>query len=292
MIHGRILIYLLLTVCLTGPLKLLEAADTDALSQIRKISKSEYFVGEGHNYEIFLHDFNSLTYLIEALGSLIETRMANNIPLNGYELNLMGESIKAYLHLTTQAKGKIYGLRKLRSERYSPVLFQDPQNYLHDLKEVKLRAKKVETTQLIFSAYFSHQQIRLAIEGQAKWEGNGIANIRSRAQRIVSRDQVLLLSDSYRSLVSNHRKLLKDQDSRVQTLAESFFELDSYQYYILKRDLDAYTNLDSVITRTNDRLAQGFDGLTRILSWGFGSIAGNIQWRSGYLKNNQELLHH
>lgn len=263
----------------------------NSLQRLRELRDTRYRDIQDQKQRFFnlMSDSSKLTGFAQSLGALLEHRIVNDQLIAGHELNLMAATLSAFLNLTDESIRMQNDFRLKRSIRESAPLFTSSGHYSDDLMELHILRTRIENTHLIFSTFFTQKILRIAIRDQSKWEGYGISDIESKVKEVLDSDRVSSLTLIYQSLIRVQRELLAHKNPFIKEYTGLVLESGSYQYYLLGDGLDVYSDLNSIIVRTSDNISRTLSGLTRVVSKGFGTVAGNIKWRSGRLKDNTEL---
>lgn len=196
------------------------------------------------------------SYLL-SYGEFLVTEIQASRLLTGEHLNRIHQGLSVYLHST-----------KLLTDEIK----------LCDIANVKLALMihLAESFKAIRDVYYSQSLLRKIVKDQQEFEAYGLGLM------AVLKDE-LLSKESAQSL----EKLIKSFSIQPNNYFDGLIrDSVSYKLVLENKKLEDYFEANSSL---GDRFSSFVSTITNGLSRGFGALIGNIQWRTGYLYENEEF---
>jgi hypothetical protein len=279
---------LLLVLLFNAQLSIANTGD-DFLDQIAAIRNLNYRNGSFderlYKYKsnfIKVHNF-TLNY-----GSKILDKLTNGEELTGHELNLIHETLSVYSFLAKYSNDFIKDMAPTKKSKFltSPKVEELERN-LQWLEFKTLLLQYFKNTYMVF---YKNETLRRIIKNQILTEHNQLYRFHEVADSVLNRSYRRNLELALKIYVSKESIIKKE--TRLNQYSKSLEGTIPYMLIKSKMGLKDFASQEGLRANPVDNLRDGFSSFTHLLSFAFGSVAGNISWRKGYLNKDLEALNH
>jgi hypothetical protein len=266
------------------------AQDTsDYLTQIQTLETADYSSGSTiERTQKIRESFLKIHNFTYNYGSKILFKLNEGKTPNGHELNLIHESLSTYIKLSSKLNQQIEEIKP------SGQILRDieSQNALDELHWLELKAILLSNYKNTFKVFFENKTLRRIIKDQMDRESYGLGDIEKNTNTILNTNFAIQLQEALDTFITKENDLLEAKSDKIDTLSNNIKSTVAYKLRIEGADLKELASQRGYIDNRGDSLSRFFGRVTNALSLGFGSVAGNISWREGYLRNNEAALTH
>jgi len=262
---------------------------TDFLSQIQAIESADYSVGsEEERTQNIKDNFLKIHNFTYNYGSKILFKLNEGNTPNGHELNLIHETLSAYIKLSSVLNKHLSEIKPA-----SQILREvDSAKTIKELQWLELKSILLSNYKNTFKVFFENKTLRRIIKDQMQRENYGLGNLQQVTNSILNKNFSTSLQSSMDAFIVNETELLEMKEDKIDTIANNIKSTVAYKIRIEGGSLKELASQDGYINNTGDNISRIFGRVTNALSFGFGSVAGNISWREGYLRDNPFAYKH
>ncbi len=164
-------------------------------------------------------------------------------------------------------------------------------NGIHDLTEDVvtheiLKALQIESFRKIHDLFFHKKSLRTLIKDQFELPSLGLKSWHTLKEKTLNRRYIR----KREQFLKNNLFPVRSTESMTDLWSTSWAASGLYHAMEKGESWDKLTDTDLFWREFGDGVLAGFGKVTTGASAAFGAVAGNIAWREGYLKNNQQLL--
>lgn len=263
--------------------------NSDFLSQIQSLETADYTSGNEEertsniktNY-LKIHNF---TY---NYGSKILFKLNEGKTPNGHELNLIHESLSAYIKLSSVLHDHLLEIKP------SGQILSDIESVktVKELQWLELKAVLLSNYKNTFKVFFENKTLRRIIKDQMERENYGLGNLQRVTNKILNEKFSSALQSSLDLFIINETELMEAKSDKIDSIANNIKSTIAYKIRIEGGNLKELASQAGYISNTGDSISRFFGRVTNALSFGFGSVAGNISWREGHLRDNPFAYKH
>lgn len=217
-----------------------------------------------------LEDHETLYHYTRSLGSFLIQEIQNQRALSGNHLNLIHRSLSAQILLTER-------LLKLADElRPQQINFaRSPQD---SLSYMAIQVAMTERFKTLHSLYFQETLLRRIVSSQALYEQYGLARLPQLAAQILNTEKQREIVDGL--------KLAQRATIPQSSLASILKNSGLYRMVLEDQSVDSVFEINEY---WSDRVNNISGSITRALSWAYGQVVGDIEWRTGHLHKHEGL---
>jgi hypothetical protein len=261
----------------------------DFLGQIQSLEATDYSSGdEEERTSLIKTNYLKIHNFTYNYGSKILFKLNEGKTPNGHQLNLIHESLSAYIKLSSILNNLLYEIeppRKILSDIESVMTIKE-------LQWLELKALLLSNYKNTFKVFFGNKTLRRIIKDQMGRENYGLGNLKKVTEEILNRKFSSALQDSLDLFIEREQELLKLRSDKIYSIIKNIKSTIAYKIRVEDGKLKELASDAGYLSSTRDSISRFFGKVTNALSFGFGSVAGNISWREGYLKDNQFAYKH
>ena len=261
----------------------------DFLGQIQSLEATDYSSGgDEERTSLIKTNYLKIHNFTYNYGSKILFKLNEGKTPNGHQLNLIHESLSAYIKLSSILNNLLHEIeppRKILSEIESVMTIKE-------LQWLELKALLLSNYKNTFKIFFGNKTLRRIIKDQMGRENYGLGNLKKVTEEILNRKFSSALQDSLDLFIEREQELLKLRSDKINSIIKNIKSTIAYKIRIEDGKLKELASDAGYLSSTRDSISRFFGKVTNALSFGFGSVAGNISWREGYLKDNQFAYKH
>lgn len=259
------------------------------LDQIEAIRNINYRSGsqEERLYK-YKNNFLKIHNFTFNFGAKLLYKLNKGEQLNGHELNLIHESLSTYTYLAELSNDMLKDMAPKRKSKF--LVAKNKEQTLKDLEWLSFKSILLQNFKNTYLVFYKNTTLRRIIKNQIRRENYSLETFNTSTDAILNR--------KYRRNLELALKIMMEKLSDLESYAEYERHLksikDTVVYEIMKKEksLKDFASQEGLRANAVDNLRDGLTGLTNGLSFAFGSVAGNISWRQGYLKDNPEAFDH
>ncbi|MBT7608499.1 MAG: hypothetical protein HN576_02005 [Bacteriovoracaceae bacterium] len=261
----------------------------DFLAQIAAIRNLNYRNG-GFNERLYkykdnfikIHNF-TLNY-----GSKVLEKISNGESLTGHELTLIHETLSVYSFLAKYSNDFLKDMAPKKKSKFltSPEIDKLEKN----LQWLEFKTLLLQYFKNVYMVFYKNETLRRIIKNQIRSENNQLYRFNEVADSVLNRSYRRNLELALKLYLSKEKIILKE--TALNTYTDSIKATIPYLLMKSKVGLKEFASQEGLRANAFDNLRDGFSALTHSLSFAFGSVAGNVSWRKGYLNNDHEALNH
>ncbi len=217
-----------------------------------------------------LEDHETLYHYTRSLGSFLIQEIQNQRALSGNHLNLIHRSLSAQILLTERLL-KLADDLKPREINFT----RDPQD---SLSYLAIQVAMTERFKTLHSLYFQETLLRRIVSSQALYEQYGLTRLPELSAKILN-------AEKQREIV-NGLKLAQRTSIPQNSLATLLKNSGLYRMVLEDQSVDSVFKANEY---WSDRVNNVSGSITRALSWAYGQVVGDIEWRTGHLHNHAAI---
>jgi hypothetical protein len=277
---------LLMTILFASQIAFASKGD-DFLDQVEAIRNINYRNG---SFDERLYKYKSNFFKMHNFtlnyGSKILDKISKDGELTGHELNLIHETLSTYSFLAKHSNDFLKEMAPKKKSQFltSPELSSLKKN-LEWLSFKTLLLQHFKNTYMIF---YKNKYLRRIIKNQIRTEAYQLEIFHDVADTVLNRKFRRNLELALKIFISKEE--LIDRESKLMSYSRSIKASIAYQLVKSKKGLKDFASQEGLRANPFDNLSNAVTSVTSGLSYSFGTIAGNITWRKGYLNNNQEAF--
>lgn len=259
------------------------------LDQVEAIRNLNYRTGSfDERLYRFKSNFIKIHNFTYNFGAKVFNKLSNGKALNGHELNLIHETLSTYSYLAELSNEM---LKEIAPKKKSQFLTSpDVETLKKDLQWLEFKTLLLQHFKNTYLVFYKNKSLRMVIKNQIRRENYQLEKFHDMADIILNR--------KYRRNLELGLKIFIEKLSLLETeisLTNSVKSIkDTYVYRLMRNGigLKDFASQEGLRANAFDNISDGITGITNALSFGFGSVAGNITWRKGYLNGNDHAFNH
>ena len=221
-------------------------------------------------------------------GAKLLNKLDDGEQLNGYELNLIHESLSLYSYLAELSNEM---LKEMAPKKKSQFLTSSDQKVLkQNLQWLAFKTSLLQNFKNTYLVFYKNKTLRRIIKNQIRRENYKLEKFHEVTDAILNRKYRRNLELALKIYIQKLPMLeaKKSLDLLNQSIKETFV----FQLVQNNLGLKDFASQESLRANAFDNLSNGLTGIANGLSFAFGSVAGNISWRKGYLEKNDIAFNH
>lgn len=224
-----------------------------------------------------LEIYNESFLLSRSIGEELVNKIYNDEVIYGHHVILIHEALSLFVEKSQE----LYDLHQnLESAR--KLIWDNKEAINNSLEQILIQTVLTNNINDIHTLYYEVKELRRIVLNQTRTLNFEIRDFNKLAKFATSRKNKKILSKKLK-IYTEFKQANESFISPLETTA-------IYSDYLADGKIDELKNPADFFARLGDRLQNGISAVLRGVSRLYGSIAGNIKWRKGYLRNNQELV--
>lgn len=240
--------------------------------------------------DLFKRNFLKIHHFTYNYGSKLLFKINEGKVLNGHELNLIHESLSAYLTISNQINEF---LKKIRPKTKKSFLkdIQSNKSFIQ-LKWLDLKSVLLSHYKNTFKVFLKETTLRRIIKDQMNRENYGLGNLGEISDSILNKKYRKNLELAYTLFLEKEDKIEEVKSEKIDKTVMDIKSTIAYKLISEGNDLKDLSSQDGLLSNAGDSINNVLGSITNSLSYGFGSVAGNISWREGHLRDNKKAYNH
>lgn len=221
--------------------------------------------------------YNDAFLLTRSIGEELVNKIYNDEVIYGHHVILIHEALALFVEKSQE----LFDIHK-DLESSHKFLWDNENAVNNSLEQILVQTVLTNNINDIHALYYEVKQLRRIVLNQTRTLNFEISDFNKLAKFAKSRKNKKSLSKKLK-IYTEFKQANESFSSPLEATA-------IYSDYLADGKIDELKNPAGFFARLGDRLQNGISAVLRGVSRLYGSIAGNIKWRKGYLRNNQELV--